>query len=76
MDSDGDGVSNSCDACPGADDRADLSGDQAVDFDDLARLEMDFGCTTGCVVDINTDGHTDMLDAGLLFGAWLCGAGP
>jgi len=29
-----------------------------------------------CTADINNDGQSDMLDASLLFKAWLCGTGP
>jgi hypothetical protein len=75
VDTDGDTVPDGCDFCPDGDDRADLSGNQLVNFVDFAWLEADFGCTTSCTADINGDGSTDMVDAGLLFDAWLCGAG-
>ena len=76
VDSDSDGVPNTSDNCPGSDDRADLSGDQKVDLEDFALLEADFGCVNNCTADINNDGQSDMLDASLLFKAWLCGTGP
>ena len=47
--------------------------DNAPSYEEIARLAADMGCTSGCTGDINGDGHTDLLDAELLFGAWLCG---
>jgi len=40
---------------------------------DFALLEADFGCTSNCTADINNDGSTDLIDAALLFEAWVCG---
>jgi hypothetical protein len=50
-----------------------LSGNRKVDLEDFALLVADIGCTSDCTADINGDGKTDLLDADLLFGAWLCG---
>ena len=72
VDSDSDTAPDGCDFCPG-DDRADLSADQTVSLVDFALLEADFGCTSNCTADIKNDGSTDLIDAALLFEAWLCG---
>ena len=74
-DVDQDNVPDACDFCPG-DDRADLSGNRKINLEDFALLEADFGCTSGCTADINGDGKTDLLDAELIFEAWLCGTVP
>ena len=60
-DADSDTVTDSCDACPGHDDKAD------IDFDGIAD-----GCDRCSLVgDINCDGVVNLADLALLAGNWL-----
>lgn len=68
LDSDGNGVIDSCDetkTTPG-----DLDGDGDVDGLDLAALLADWGPCPGCPADLDGDGDVDGLDLALLLAAW------
>ena len=75
-DTDGDGAGDSCDVLNGCDDRANLYLDDIINLLDYSVFAADFGCTSGCVADMDGDGDSDIVDLSILGANWLCGTGP
>jgi microsomal dipeptidase-like Zn-dependent dipeptidase len=74
-DSDGDGVCNDIDVCPGGNDLVDVNNDGVANLLDFGEIAREFGCLSGCIADINGDGATNLIELQLLATDWLCGTG-